>query len=371
MTTNPFAHLVNLAADGQVLFATDDFFQPAESLLHTTEPVWDADKFTPFGKWMDGWETRRKRTEGHDWGIVKLGLSGEIEGVHIDTAFFTGNQVPRISLQAACLEEDLPLVRRSEIGTCATDQELKAAGAVGSEKWDTILSMTPLKPGYPETRHHYFPINKACLGKRYTHLRINYFPDGGVARLRVYGTVSKDWSTVSPVQQFDLVALENGGIPVSFTNSHYGTPQNMLMKRESAGMYDGWETARNPNRPPIFKKDAEGLLVIPGSEHVVIKLGHIAIPEKVVIDTSHFKGNFPESVLVESCVLTQGQRLNDAKWHVLVKRVKCQPNLKHEFGVVGGGSGITHVRLTVFPDGGIARFRVFGTLGETKVSSKL
>ncbi|KAJ3403801.1 hypothetical protein HDU80_003705 [Chytriomyces hyalinus] len=231
---NPFAQLVDLTANGNVLFATDDFFQVAETLILKQDPVWDEKKFTPFGKWMDGWETRRKRTEGHDWSIVKLGLSGTISGLHIDTAFFTGNQTPRISIQAACLEKDLALCRRSEMGSCSTNEETKAADSIQTHLWEEILPMVALRPGYPGERHHYFGVTSAK--------RINYFPDGGVARLRAYGTVVKDWSRTSKTDLVDLIALENGGTPVSSSNSHYGTPFNLISKPESEGMYDGWET---------------------------------------------------------------------------------------------------------------------------------
>ncbi|KAI8619159.1 Allantoicase domain-containing protein, partial [Chytriomyces sp. MP71] len=366
--TNPFAHLVNLAQNGSVLFATDDFFQPAESLIAKNEPVWDEHKFTPFGKWMDGWETRRKRTEGHDWSIIKLGLSGSLTGVHIDTAYFTGNQTPRISLQAACLDRDLPLVRRSELGTCATQQELQAALAVKSDIWEEILPMVALKPGYQSTRHHYFRINS---NKRWTHLRVNYFPDGGVARLRAYGTVIKDW-TAPDVQTgiFDLIAMENGGVPIAVSNSHYGTPFNLISKPESIGMMDGWETARNPNRPPIFLKDASGQLVMPGFEWVVFRVGvpGAGVPRRVQVDTAHFRGNFPESVRVEGCCVDTGKAggargWETAAWFPIVERVKTRADAKHEFEVADG-KRVTHVRLTVYPDGGVARLRVWGTKGD-------
>ncbi|KAI9328285.1 allantoicase, partial [Obelidium mucronatum] len=358
---------------GSVLFATDDFFQVAESLILENEPIWDADKFTPFGKWMDGWETRRKRIEGHDWCLIKLGLSGTIEGLHIDTAFFTGNQTPRVSIQAACLDAGLfpKLVRRSEMGTCATEYEIQAACSLESEKWDEILAMSPLKPGYPNDRHHYFHAQSS--GKRYTHLRVNYFPDGGVARLRVHGTVQKDWSTIPSTHLIDFLALENGGTPLSCSNKHYGTPFNLLKKTASAGMHDGWETARNPNRPPVFLKGADGHLIMPGKEQATFKLGmpvegggvHV---ETIIVDTAHFKGNYPESILVEGCHLATGSEWREdvvIDWFEIVPRSKCKANTKHRFDVSSLDAHqrkTTHVRLTVFPDGGVARLRVYGRM---------
>ncbi|KAJ3131281.1 hypothetical protein HK100_006553 [Physocladia obscura] len=359
---NPFTNLVDLAANGNILFATDDFFQVAEHLILKEEPVWDEKKFTLYGKWMDGWETRRKRVEGHDWSIIKLGLSGTISGFHIDTAFFTGNQTLRISIQAACFDQDLPLIRRSELGTCATAQEQAAADLVKSDVWEEVLPIFPLRPGYPGERHHYFRINSS---KRWTHLRVNYFPDGGVARLRVYGTVVKNFSDASFSGVVDLLAVENGAVPVAVSNSHYGTPFHIISNTESAGMYDGWETARNPKRPPIFVKGADGHLIIPGAEWAIFRVCFPCggIPDKIIVDTAHFRGNYPESILIEGCNI---KGLELPHWIPLVPRICCEGNKKHEF-TISYQQPITHVKLTVFPDGGIARFRVWGK----KVSNNL
>ncbi|KAJ3378472.1 hypothetical protein HDU84_007546, partial [Entophlyctis sp. JEL0112] len=125
------------------------------------------------------------------------------------------------------------------MGTCATVEEFEAAKSASSDHWEEILSMITLRPGYPNERHHFVKVDSK---KRWTHLRINYYPDGGVARLRAYGTVVKDWSKTSPSTVVDLVALENGAVPVAVSNSHYGNPFNIISTTESAGMYDGWET---------------------------------------------------------------------------------------------------------------------------------
>ncbi|KAJ3109182.1 hypothetical protein HDU97_008581 [Phlyctochytrium planicorne] len=354
---NPYAHLAELASvGGKILFATDDFFQVAEHLIMKDDPVWDEKKFTEFG-----WESRRKRTEGHDWCIITLGLSGVIKGVDADTAFFTGNQTPRISIQAACLEKDPPLVRRSQIGTACTADELKRAGAIGSEAWEEILEISPLRPGYPNERHNYFTIKS---DKRWTHLRINYYPDGGVARLRVYGDVVKHWKDVKPQDTVDLLAMENGGKPVSFSNAHYGSPFKMISPGKSEGMFDGWETARNPNRPPKFQKGPDGHLIMPGTEWAVFKLGTRGTIKDVIIDTMHFKGNFPESALIE---IADDASLDDAtapeSWQTLVAREKLGPNKEHTFKVPEDKQmPATHLRITIYPDGGVARLRAFGNI---------
>ncbi|TPX56631.1 allantoicase [Powellomyces hirtus] len=145
---------------------------------------------------MDGWETRRKRSAGHDWCIIKLGLPGTIKGFAIDTAFFHGES------------EDLPLVRRSELGSCCTERELAAAEAVGSGKWEELVAYTPLAPGYEKSRYHF--VTSLNETTRFTHLRVNYYPDGGVARFRTFGLVSKDWSAKPENQIVDLAHVENG-----------------------------------------------------------------------------------------------------------------------------------------------------------------
>ncbi|KAJ3316383.1 hypothetical protein HDU76_001847 [Blyttiomyces sp. JEL0837] len=298
---NPFAstHAELASFGGKILFATDDFFQVAEHLIMKDDPIWDEKKFTEFGKWMDGWETRRKRTEGHDWCILKLGMSGIIHGIDADTAFFTGNQTPQISIQAACLDHDLPLNRRSQMGTAATKEELDNAIKVKSETWEEILPMVSLRPG---------------------------------------------------------------GIPTGFSNAHYGTPFRMIQPGESEGMYDGWETARNPHRPAIFKKGPDGHLIMPGNEWVEFKLAVKGKIQGVVIDTSHFKGNFPESAVVQAAS-TNTEKVEDKNsWFPLIDRVKLGPNAKHELIVPADRNThhVSHVRLTIYPDGGVARFRVLG-----------
>lgn len=236
-----------------------------------------------------GWETRRKRIAGHDWAIIKLALPGMIHGFDVDTAFFTGNNTPKVSIQAACLDSPTNLVRRPDMmGKCATPEEIQSAQALGSESWDTILEPSKLGPGYPETRHNLF--SSAIKDKRYTHLRVNMFPDGGIARLRVYGRVAVDWSKMP--KYINLLDDTLGACAVSCSNAHYGLPKNLLQKGRGVNMADGWETARNPNRPDVFRVGEDGQLVIPGSDYCILKLAHRGIASKVEDDTAHFKGNF-------------------------------------------------------------------------------
>ncbi|KAI8846227.1 galactose-binding domain-like protein [Chytridium lagenaria] len=308
-----------------MLFATDDFFQVAENLIAKDDPVWDEKKFTEFG-----WETRRKRTEGHDW----------------IRHFFTGNQTPRISIQAA------NLAKESEIGTAATAEELKKAEAIRSDFLGEILAISALRPGYPDQRHNYFKVSSE---KPWTHLRINYYPDGGVARLRVYGDVEKSWADVKPTDRVDLVAMQNG--PFLSSNAHYGSPFKMISPGYSEGMYDGWETG-----PTKFQKGPDGHLIIPGTEWSAFKLGTRGTINEIIIDTSHFKGNFPESALIEGA--DDSNATSDkppANWFTIVDRHKLGPNKEHIVKVSESNQKpATHLKITIYPDGGVARLRAFG-----------
>jgi allantoicase len=148
--------LASGALGGRVLFATDEWFAPAHHLLLPEAPVFLPDEFTDFGKWMDGWETRRKRLPGHDWCLLQLGLRGIVEAIEVDTAFFTGNNAPRASIQAARFPADpadsqTPAALRAlaakataerKMGVCASPEELALAEQLGSHEWTELVPMT-------------------------------------------------------------------------------------------------------------------------------------------------------------------------------------------------------------------------------------
>nr|XP_006817514.1 PREDICTED: allantoicase-like [Saccoglossus kowalevskii] len=173
-----FAELNDLVCEksgGEVLFSTDDWFAESENLLKTEPAVFKAELFTPFGKWMDGWETRRKRIPGHDWCIIKLGIPGLIKGFDFDTSFFTGNYAPRVSVQAASLDESVKFPARSAaMGTAATNDQLEAMKALKTEEWQEVLNEVELKPGYVDTCHNFFACNSR--NTRWTHIRVNIYP---------------------------------------------------------------------------------------------------------------------------------------------------------------------------------------------------
>ncbi|KAJ3269284.1 hypothetical protein HDV01_001613 [Terramyces sp. JEL0728] len=314
---------------GKILFATDDFFAVCENLIAAHEPVWDPNTYTPEGKEMDGWETRRKRTLGHDWCVIQLGLP---------------DNVPGCSIQAYC--GDFHLERKSIRGAAANKEDIDRIHSQ-TKDW-TMLCRTKLSPGVAETRHTLLEIQNE---KRWTHLRLNIYPDGGIARLRVYGTVLPSWSNL-PKKIIDVASLQYGGKALLWSNAHYGSPMRLLAPKRSTGMHDGWETARNPNRPPVYKQGADGMIEMVGKDWATIKLGHTATIKRLIVDTNHYKGNYPESCLVEYST-------DQKDWKPLLKRVKLTAHAEHEFNVEPN-SNAAFIRLTMFPDGGISRLRVYG-----------
>ncbi|KAG8512402.1 putative allantoicase [Galemys pyrenaicus] len=394
----------------QVLFSTDDFFAPAENLIKSDNPKFEENEYTEFGKWMDGWETRRKRVPGHDWCVIQLGIPGVIRGFDVDISYFTGDYAPRVSIQAANLEAGKRLEipqREARTGTSATPEEFEAIAKLKSEDWDHLLPMTALTPGKPAASHNYFA---ASTQQRWTHVRLNIFPDGGIARLRVYGTGHKDWTATDSTEPLDLVAIAYGGACVGFSDAHFGHPNNMIGVGKAKSMADGWETARRQDRPPILEARSSklhglrakaqedragsrqllwgtrfyvqapqtcllsgenGVLLAEGCEWAVFRLAHPGVITQIEIDTEHFKGNSPDSCKLDGCILTTQEEedmikqkwdLPGHKWKPLLPDTKLSPNTSHLFDslTLELQDVVTHARLTISPDGGVSRLRLRG-----------
>lgn len=315
---------------------------------------------------MDGWETRRKRTPGHDWCIVQLGVPGLIFGFDVDTSYFTGNYAPHVSIQAACLDTAPDFCLEGDrTGMAASDSEWAAVERLNSEAWPELVPLSALQPGYSDSCHNYFQVNSP----RVTHIRINMFPDGGIARLRVYGIGERDWSCESAQQEVDLVAQTNGGVCLGFSDAHFGHPRNMIGPGTSSSMADGWETARRLDRPQKLQVDQGGVLQVSGSEWAVFRLGHKGSISQVEIDTRHFKGNAPDSCLLEACLLSPeeeaqciGSKWKSAKWSLLLPTRKLRPHYSHMFleAELRPHDAVSHIRLVIAPDGGVSRLRVWG-----------
>lgn len=316
-----FAGFIDLAAEkigGQALSCNDEFFAEKENLLKEGRGIFIPDKYTDRGKWMDGWETRRKRTPGHDWCVIKLGLPGVIHGVDIDTNHFLGNNPAFASIDAA-------------------------HSATGD--WIEILPRSPLNPGAQ---------NLFAIGNRqpWSHLRLNIYPDGGVARFRVYGDVHKDWTNLKPGEVVDLAAIANGGRSVACSDMFFSSMHNLIMPGRAANMGDGWETKRR-----------RGV----GYDWVIVKLGRPGLIQQLEIDTNHFKGNFPDECSVDGCLAPDENidilTWNDIEWSQVLPRQKLQASHQHYFDKQIKNFGpFSHLKLNIFPDGGISRFRVLGTV---------
>uniref|UniRef100_K3XBK1 Allantoicase domain-containing protein n=1 Tax=Globisporangium ultimum (strain ATCC 200006 / CBS 805.95 / DAOM BR144) TaxID=431595 RepID=K3XBK1_GLOUD len=374
--------LASSSFGGRAIFATDEWFAAAHLLLTPDAPVFITDKFTDYGKWMDGWETRRKRIAGQDWCIIELGLRGTIDAIDVDTAFFTGNHSPRVSVQAARFSSDhstwpqalqkltakaLPAGQERAMGVAASAEDLALAEQLKSHEWVDILPFVELRPGYEATRHNVF---KIVQQGPWTHLRLNMFPDGGIARLRVYGTVLKDWTQVPPMQLVDLVSAEHGGKIIGFNDAHYGHPKNLIAPGRSKTMAGGWETARKSTRPAVLTANAAtGLLEVPGKDWCVLKLGHAGVIHEVEVDTNHFKGNFPESCVLFGTTFhgkaDQDVLGDNIVWKPILPRLKLRAHEQQYFSVQKGivnlvPEGVNFVKLEMFPDGGISRLRLRG-----------
>ncbi|XP_060772134.1 allantoicase [Neoarius graeffei] len=367
-----FNSLACETAGGKVIFATDEWFAPAQNLLKKEPAVFLASAFTEFGKWMDGWETRRKRIPGHDWCIVQLGVPGVIQGFDVDTSFFIGNYAPFISIQAACLDGlSVPslVLEGDRTGMAASESQFEAVAQLHSESWKEIVPVTRLKPGYSDSCHNFFSVT---FPHRVTHIRLNMYPDGGIARLRVYGVGQRDWSSAFSQEEMDLVSLVNGGVCVGYSDAHFGHPRNMIGLGRADNMADGWETARRLDRPKLLKMDENGILQVLGFEWAVFRLGHPGVISKIEIDTNHFKGNFPDWCKIEACSLTPEEeqiyirhKWNSDKgptWKMLLLPQKLKPHYRHLYSgecVLQSGC-VSHVRLVIAPDGGVSRLRLWG-----------
>ncbi len=327
----PFTQLVDLAnanVGGKVLYANDDFFAPKENLIKSEAPVFIPGKYTEFGKWMDGWESRRKRVPGHDHCIVQLGLPGEIAGVTIDTSFFTGNYPEYASIDALTCDTDL------------THDQMR------NGPWTTILEKQPLQGN----ALNYFAI--AHPG-RFTHLRLNAYPDGGIARLRVHGRVKPAAKTLQGV--IDVASVMNGAHVVTASDVHYGPMDNLILPGRAAVMGEGWETRRRRG---------------PGFDWIIISLAGMARLQKIEVDTNHFKGNFPDRCSIEAVSLRGAVQAcdfrdrTDIAWTEILPQTKLKAHTQHYFQdeLLHRDQEFNFIRLNIFPDGGISRFRAWGEL---------
>ncbi|MCP4979492.1 MAG: allantoicase [Gammaproteobacteria bacterium] len=320
---NQWIDLAQPRLGAEIVSCSDDSFAECSRMLKPEAAVFIDGKFDDFGKWMDGWETRRRRDGGYDHAIVKLGLPGEIKGIDIDTTHFTGNYPPATSLEA-CYSEAVP------------DE---------NSDWSELIASTSLNGN----SHHYFEIdNSNC----FTHIRLNLYPDGGVARLRVHGKVVSDASALNKSALHNLAAVELGARAIAWNDAHFGAVENLLNPGKGINMGDGWETRRRRE---------------PGNDWCIIELGHAGDIEQIILDTAFFKGNYPDRCSIQAAMVGAGTAdsivTQSQFWQELLPAQKMEMDKVHEFSDVVQSIGpVSHIRVNMFPDGGISRVRILGKI---------
>ncbi len=328
-----FPGLVDLASErvgGRVLEASDEFFAEKENLIKPGRGTFVPDRYTDRGKWMDGWETRRKRfrpeeaAHAHDWCIVQLGLPGIIKGLDIDTNHFLGNSPAYASVEA-CSIADVNATRLQDAD------------------WNPLLTKSPLQPGMQN-------LFAVVSDRRWTHVRLRIFPDGGVARLRVYGVVVPDWSELMRADRIDLASITSGGSVIAASDMFFGNKENLIMPGRAAHMGEGWETRRRRGA---------------GYDWVIVHLGRPGRISSIEVDTSHFKGNYPDRCSIDVCDVADGEldalSATLAQWTEILPPTKLSADTCHVFDrELRPFARCTHVRLNIYPDGGVSRLRVWG-----------
>jgi allantoicase len=320
--TRRHVNLADARLGAVALECSDDFFADRQRMLNPEPAVFVPGKYDQNGKWMDGWESRRKRVAGHDWCIVRLARPGRVRGVDLDTSHFTGNYPPAASLEACFVAQGDPDAHAS---------------------WHPLLPSVNLRGN----AHHYFEI---AGDAPVSHLRVNLYPDGGLARLRVYGTPEFDPASRDADGRVDLASALNGATVVAANNQHFGLASALLMPGRGVNMGDGWETRRRRE---------------PGNDWCVIALARPGTIEAIEVDTAHFKGNYPDRCSLHGAHVPGGtpeSLVTQAMfWPLLLPAQKLQMDHRHFFtSEILAHGPITHVRFDIHPDGGVSRLRLRG-----------
>ena len=316
---------INLASprlETKAVACSDDSFAPMARMLADAPAVFKPDVFDDFGKWMDGWESKRRRDDGYDWCVVRLGVLGAIRGFDNDTSHFTGNYPPAASVWASAAD----------------------AMPERDADWTEIVPSTDLGP----SAHHLVACGQPGPWR---WLRLNVYPDGGIARLRVYGDPVPSWDESDRDAVVELSALKNGGRARAWNDAHYGNVWALLAEGRGANMGDGWETRRRRE---------------PGNDWLIVKLGAVGTVERIEVDTAHFKGNFPDRCSVQAARVAWGTGRSTVSqamfWPELMGEQKLTGDAIHLFegAAIRALGPVSHVKLNIFPDGGVSRLRIFG-----------
>jgi len=319
------AKMINLAdprIGSKIIFKTDDFFAAAHRILKTDIPVFKDGLFDKHGKWMDGWETRRRRSKGYDYLVLKLGKPGKIFDIDIDTSHFNGNQPTHASLEG-CFSRSKPNKKT---------------------KWTRLLGKKKLGPN---KNHNFKSQNKST----FNYIRLNIFPDGGVARLRLYGKMEIDKKTINN-KNINLTSVLNGASIVGCNNEHFGRAENIIAPGKGKNMGDGWETRRSRGK---------------NFDWLIIKFGKPGLIKKLEIDTHHFKGNYPDSCSIQTAIINKDLSnnlivKNSKNWKFILNKSKLSAHKKHVFKkFLIKRNKENYLKINIYPDGGISRIRAFGS----------
>ena len=319
--SNGLIDLAQSRLGSKVVFKTDEFFASSSRIINSMPPVFKEGVFDKHGKWMDGWETRRKRSKGHDYLILKLGKAGRISKVDIDTSYFSGNQPTKVSIEACFSKKNLPNK---------------------NSKWTKILKKKSTKAN----SHHFFNIKNKSV---FTHIKLNIYPDGGVARLRIYGSI--EIKKIKKKKIINLASVLNGALVIAYNNEHFGKAENILAPGSGKNMGDGWETRRSRGK---------------NFDWLILKCAAAGKIKKIQIDTHHFKGNYPDMCSLQAAYLngkiSAKSIVNKSKkWKLLLNKVKLNAHKKHNFqNKLMKNKKVNYIKINIFPDGGISRIRVFG-----------
>ncbi|RHZ78657.1 hypothetical protein Glove_158g39 [Diversispora epigaea] len=313
-----YVNLASATLGSSVEECSDEFFAEAINLLKPEKPIRDAGRFTERGAWYDGWESRR-HNPAFDWVVIKLGYTGYITGFNIDTSHFNGNHAPITNVEVCYSENNL--IHSDDI------------------EWTEVLPKSTLGP----SSEHYFEI--PMTQQKVSHVRLNIYPDGGVARFRVYGVVSAKWPS-DPTTPIDLAFIGNEARIVTCSDQHYAKVENILLPGRGVDMSDGWETKRSRQKNH--------------TDWVIVKLGSPGYLEYVEIDTAFYIGNYPESASLEACYSKSSIPGEITEWTQILVRSMLGPHKQHFFKLSSNDKKFSHVRLIIYPDGGIKRLRIIG-----------
>ena len=319
--TNGLIDLAQPRLGSKIIFKTDDFFASSKRIIDPLPPVFKEGLFDKNGKWMDGWESRRKRTSGHDYLIIKLGKAGSIKKVNIDTSHFNGNQPSMVSLE----------------GCYSKSNDIK------NFKWKNLISKKKIKAN----SHHLFSSSSKAIC---THVKLNIFPDGGIARLRLYGNISKKNDSLRN-KKINLASLLDGATVIACNNEHFGKAENILAPGKAKNMGDGWETRRRRDK---------------GFDWLILNSLKGEKIDKIEISTHHFKGNYPSHFSLQAAYIPNIRSSyaivkNSNKWKFLLNKKNLSANKNHVFrNKLMKNNKINFIKINIFPDGGISRFKIFG-----------